>query len=114
MRERDTAGETEREIDSERHPFGTQVCQFPRGNATSLNSTKSRISNCSIQIQIIPNSQFEFVLQNTEKSEFLDLVDFGGVAISVAAVIPKRKEWETFSRDNVHAREVYDISAEKV
>jgi len=95
MRERDTAGETEREIDSERHPFGTQVCQFPRGNATSLNSTKSRISNCSIQIQINPNSQFEFVLQNTEKSEFLDLVDFGGVAISVENIIERLTQRDT-------------------
>jgi len=95
MRERDTAGETEREIDSERHPFGTQVCQFPHGNATSLNSTKSRISNCSIQIQINPNSQFEFVLQNTEKSEFLDLVDFGGVAISVENIIERLTQRDT-------------------
>ena len=28
-----------------------------------------------------PKSQFEFVTQDTEKSEFLDLVDVGGVAI---------------------------------
>ena len=40
-------------------------------------------------------------------------MDFGGVAISVETVIPKGKEWETFWRDNVHAREVYDISTEK-
>jgi len=32
------------------------------------------------------NSQFEFVPRDTEKFEFLDLVDFGGVAISVESV----------------------------
>jgi len=46
-------------------------------------STKSRNSNFSVQIQIKPKSQFEFVPQDTEKSEFLNLADFGGVTISV-------------------------------
>jgi len=32
-------------------------------------------------------SQFEFVPRDTEKSEFLDLVDYGCVAISVESVV---------------------------
>jgi len=35
------------------------------------------------------NSQFEFVLRDTEKSEFLDLMEFGDVVSSVETVIPK-------------------------
>ena len=43
-----------------------------------------------------PKSQFEFVLQDTEESEFLDLVDFGGVAISVETVsfFQKNRKWK--------------------
>jgi len=55
--------------------------------ATLPKSTMSRNSNFSVQIQIRPKSQFEFVPQDTEESEFLDLVDFGDVAISVETVI---------------------------
>jgi len=55
--------------------------------ATPPKSTESRNSNSSVQIQIKPKSQFEFVLRDTEKPEFLDLVDFKGVAISVETVI---------------------------
>ena len=40
-----------------------------------------------IHIQIKPKSQFEFVSRDTEKPEFLELVDFWGVAISVETVI---------------------------
>ena len=36
----------------------------------------------SIQLKL----QFEFVPRDTEKSEFLDLLDFGGVAISVETI----------------------------
>jgi hypothetical protein len=56
-------------------------------NATPPKSTKSRNSNSSVQIQIEQKSQFEFVLRDTEKSEFVDLADFGGVALSVESVI---------------------------
>jgi len=35
------------------------------------------------------NSNWYREIPNTEKSEFLDLVDFGSVAISVESVIPK-------------------------
>jgi len=52
-------------------------------NCTPPNSTKSRNSKASVQTQIKSKSQFEFVPRDTEESEFLDLVDFGGVAISV-------------------------------
>jgi len=38
-----------------------------------------------------PNSQFEFVTQDTEKSEFLDLVDVGGVAIWVESVVQQKQ-----------------------
>ena len=46
-----------------------------------------RNSNSSVQIQIQPNSQFEFVPRDTKKSEFLDLVDFGGVTTSEKPVV---------------------------
>ena len=39
------------------------------------------------QSQMNPKSQFEFAERSTEISEFLDLVDFGGVAIWVWTVI---------------------------
>ena len=56
-------------------------------NATPPKSTKSRIFNSSVKIQIKLKSQFEFVPRDTEESEFLNLVDFGGVAFSVEIVI---------------------------
>jgi len=34
-----------------------------------------------------PKSPFEFVPRDTKESEFLDLVDFGGVAFSVESVV---------------------------
>jgi len=52
-------------------------------HATPPKSTKSRNSNFSVPIQIKSKSQFEFVLRDTEESESLDLVDFGGAAFSV-------------------------------
>ena len=56
-------------------------------NATPPKSAKSRISNFRVQTQLKPKSEFEFVPRNTKKSEYLDLVDFGGVAFSVETVI---------------------------
>ena len=50
-------------------------------NATPPKSTKSRDSNASVQIQIKPQSRFEFVPRNSEESKFLNLVDFGGRSI---------------------------------
>ena len=41
----------------------------------------SQNSNSSVHIQTKPKSQFEFIPRDTEKSEFLGLVDFGDVAI---------------------------------
>jgi len=46
-------------------------------NTTPPQSSKPRNSNSSVQIQIEPKSRFEFIPRDTEKSEFLDLVDFG-------------------------------------
>jgi len=54
---------------------------------TPLKSTKSRNSNPSVQIQIKPKTQFEFAPRDTKTSEFVDLVDFGGVAILVENAI---------------------------
>jgi len=34
-----------------------------------------------------PKSQFELVLRDTEKSDFLDVMDCGGVATSVESII---------------------------
>jgi len=56
-------------------------------NNTPPKSIKSRNSKSSVRIQIKPKSKFEFVPRDTEDFEFLDLVDFGGVAISVETVI---------------------------
>jgi len=56
-------------------------------NATTPKSTKSRNSKSLVQIQIQPTSDFGFVPRGTEQSEFLDLVDFCSVAISVETVI---------------------------
>jgi len=60
---------------------------YSTGRASPPNSTKSRNSNSSVQIQINPRSRFESVPRNTKKSVFLNLVDFGGVPISVKTVI---------------------------
>ena len=54
-------------------------------NVTPPKSSKYRNSNSSVQMK--SKSQFGFVSRDTEKSEFLDLVDFGSVAISVESVI---------------------------
>jgi len=51
------------------------------------------IPNSSVQIQIEPRFQFEFVPRDTEESEFVDLVDFADVAISVETVI--HANWKT-------------------
>jgi len=40
-----------------------------------------------VQIQVRPKSQFDSVPRDTEESELLDFVGFGGVAISVGTVI---------------------------
>jgi len=67
-------------------PFHTTMADSTE-NATPPGSTKSRFSNSSVQTQIQQQSQREFVLWDTEESELLDLVDFGGVAFSVETVI---------------------------
>jgi len=51
------------------------------------NQPNPQNSNSLLQSQIKPNSQVEFVARDTEKSEFLDLVNFGGGAIVVETVI---------------------------
>jgi len=50
-------------------------------NATFPKSTNSKNSNSSVQIQIKSKPQFEFVLREIEKSEFLDLVNFRGYSM---------------------------------
>jgi len=49
-------------------------------NVTPPKPTKSRNSNSSVQTQIKPKFQYEFVPRDTEGSEFFDMVDFGDVA----------------------------------
>jgi len=56
--------------------------------ATALQSITFKKSNSSVQIQIKSKSQFEFVPRATEKSEFLDLVDFGVVVLLVETITP--------------------------
>jgi len=48
---------------------------------------QSRNTNPSVQIQIKPKSQREFVPRDTEKSEFFDAMDFGVIAISMETVV---------------------------
>jgi len=55
-------------------------------NVTPPKSTKSINSHSATQIQIKPEDHFEFVLWDTEKSVFLDLVDFGDAVFSVETV----------------------------
>ena len=55
--------------------------------ASPRKPTKSTSWDSSVQIQIRPKLQFEFVPRNTEESEFLDLVDFRRVAFSVETVM---------------------------
>jgi len=55
--------------------------------ATPPKTSKSKKSNSSVQSQMKQKSPFEFVLQNTEKSQSLDLMDFGEVKISGETVI---------------------------
>jgi len=55
--------------------------------AIPLISTKFKNSNSSVQIKIKSKSQFVVVLRDTEKSEFLDLVDLGNVACTLETVI---------------------------
>ena len=52
-------------------------------NATPPQSTEFTSSNSLLQIQIKQKFRFEFVPQDTEKSEYLDLVDFGELTLSV-------------------------------
>jgi len=47
---------------------------------------KSTNPNFSAQTQIKPKSEIEFLPRDTEKSEFLDLVDVGDVAFSMVSV----------------------------
>jgi len=50
-------------------------------NAAPLKFTKSRISNFTIQIQLKPKSQFEFVPRDAEESEFFCFGGFRGCSI---------------------------------
>jgi len=68
-------------------------------NATPLKSTKLRHSNWFIQIQIAPESQFDFVPRDSEKSEILDLVDVGGIAFSVQTAIALRHTLALFDAE---------------
>ena len=56
-------------------------------NVSPSESLKSSNSNFSVQIQIEPKSQFEFVPRDITKPEFVDMVDFGGVAFLVETII---------------------------
>ena len=58
----------------------TEITALPK-------STKSQHSDSSVQIQRGSSFQFEFVLRDTEESEFLDSMDFGGAALPVETVI---------------------------
>jgi len=56
-------------------------------NATPLKSTKSINWTSSVQIKIKSKSQVEFVPRITKESEFLGVVKFKDIALSVETVI---------------------------
>jgi len=62
-------------------------------NATPQKSSKSRNLDSFVLMQIEPNSQFEFVLRDTEESGFLDLVEFWDVEFSVESVMTYTCVW---------------------
>jgi len=64
-----------------------ELWQIPLKLLHPPNQPNPQNSNSLVQSQIKPNSQVEFVARDTEKSEFLDLVNFGGGAIVVETVI---------------------------
>jgi len=55
-------------------------------NATPPKSTTSRGSQSSVHISMKPNFQLEFVPRDSVESAFLDLVDFGDIAVLVETV----------------------------
>jgi len=55
-------------------------------NTPPPKSTKSINPNSPVQIQIKPESQFEFVSQDTDKSGCVDWVDLRGVACVAVGV----------------------------
>ena len=57
--------------------------------ATPPKSTKSRHPQSSVQIEMKPKSELEFVPRDSEESEFLDLMDYENVAFSLETVIPR-------------------------
>jgi len=62
----------------------------PTASAAPTQPTESRNSNSSVQIQIKPASQFEFVPRDTKKSEILKMADFGYAAFSVETLKVER------------------------
>jgi len=92
------AREGQNACESERNSPQRRKATDSTKNATPPIPPKSRNSNSSIQIKIKPKSKFEFVPRDTEKSKFLDEVDFGGIASSVETVIVTRRERKN-SRD---------------
>ena len=85
------------------------------GNATQPKSTKSKNSNSSVQIPINPKTQLELVPRNTEKSECFDLVDCGGVEISVETVIqcfvwPRKVQYKGRRNSNIGLVHVCDMT----
>ena len=44
-------------------------------------------SNFSVQLQIKPKSEFDFVPRDTQKTEFFDAEDYGDAALSVESVM---------------------------
>jgi len=60
---------------------------FSSENATFPKSTNSRNSYFSVSRSTNSNRNFGLILICTEEFEFLDMVDFGGVAFSLESVI---------------------------
>jgi len=61
-----------------------------------LQSTRSINSDCSVSRGTNSNGDFGLIWICTEEWEFLDLVNFGGVAISVESVIAIQWNWRGF------------------
>ena len=67
--------------------FPTHTMTVSNEITTPYKFIKSRYSHSSVQIQIIPKSQIQFVLRDTEKFEFFSIWWMSGMCVCVCVCI---------------------------